>query len=326
MDRGNGTPTVTQEKAYYPFGLTMSPLDFDSLEVATKYLANENRYNGKEFQEFMGLQWYDYGARFYDQQIGRWLSIDPLAEKSRRWSPYAYGLNNPIRFIDPDGMSIDWYQNSSGSSVLWQSGNASNININGESFSNIGETYTQNIGNGASVTYTQNEAISMTFSTNTPWISQYSKDRWGSTLADQACGKACDAMLGGKSDLKTEIITQSADNGRAGPANGNSEQGIQTMKNTIESGQGVKVAVDYKNGSSVSDKMGDHFVVANQYTDKISQGKVTSTSFHFLDPGTKYPDKGTNPSNNLNLINGRLEGKHINNTNLRIVVTDFRIK
>lgn len=89
----NGSTTATTQVAeYYPFGSSYLPV---SPAGTNKYL-----YNGKEKQDDVlsgtALDWYDYGARFYDPVIVRWHSMDPLAEKYRRWSPYTYCVDNPI--------------------------------------------------------------------------------------------------------------------------------------------------------------------------------------------------------------------------------------
>jgi RHS repeat-associated protein len=63
---------------------------------------NRYQYNGKEFEQVANLL--DYGWRWYDPVIGRWNGVDPLAEYAPAWTPYRYGFNNPILYIDPDGL------------------------------------------------------------------------------------------------------------------------------------------------------------------------------------------------------------------------------
>ena len=99
--QANGsTPVILQNQDYYPFGM------------AINLVQNDNRYlyNGKELQDDVingdNLDWYDYGARMYDAQLGRWHCVDPKAEKYNPYSPYNYCLNNPINSIDPDGEDV----------------------------------------------------------------------------------------------------------------------------------------------------------------------------------------------------------------------------
>ena len=99
-----GIATVLQQDDYYPFGL--------EINRGITSPKNEYLYNKKELQE--EFTEYDYGARYYDPVIGRWNTIDPLAETSRRWSTYNYVFDNPIRLIDPDGMSPDQYYGTNG--------------------------------------------------------------------------------------------------------------------------------------------------------------------------------------------------------------------
>ncbi|WP_317167757.1 RHS repeat-associated core domain-containing protein [Chryseobacterium sp. Tr-659] len=86
---------VLEENNYYPFGLKHE--GYNPLAGNPMY---QYKYNGKELQE-SGM--YDYGARMYMPDLGRWGVVDPLAEKMTRHSPYNYAFNNPIMFVDPDG-------------------------------------------------------------------------------------------------------------------------------------------------------------------------------------------------------------------------------
>ena len=99
---------VEQVNHYYAFGGLMG----ESTGGGTQ----PYKYNGKELDRMHGLDWYDYGARHYDAVLGRWMCVDPLAEKYDNVGSYIYCKNNPIAFMDmngKDGVAVIDYENHS---------------------------------------------------------------------------------------------------------------------------------------------------------------------------------------------------------------------
>jgi RHS repeat-associated protein len=104
---------LLEETHYYPFGLIMAGISSKSFQSSSpdcgcpgnKKGFNGNEIQNKEFSDGSGLEMYDFNARTYDQQIGRFIQIDPLSEEGDQESltPYQFSGNNPSTFNDPDG-------------------------------------------------------------------------------------------------------------------------------------------------------------------------------------------------------------------------------
>ena len=109
---------VEERNDYYPFG---------GLMASSSGSVQDYKYSGKELDRKGGLDWYDYGARHYDAVLGRFITIDPLAENSYFVNPYTYCLNNPFNRVDPSGLSshYNWdsqrYEDERGNEVSWES-------------------------------------------------------------------------------------------------------------------------------------------------------------------------------------------------------------
>ena len=125
---------IVSETNYYPFGLAHKGYNE---HVSSTNKGEDYKFNGKEHQNEFGINFTDYGWRNYMSDIGRWISPDPLTEEFSDWSPYNYGMNNPVRYIDVDGLysteewkkdngitdddliKVDWVAKKDGS-IVWE--------------------------------------------------------------------------------------------------------------------------------------------------------------------------------------------------------------
>ncbi|MCK9449980.1 MAG: RHS repeat-associated core domain-containing protein [Bacteroidales bacterium] len=283
----HGQPELMQQTIYYPYGMTLHQQNFGgTLDQPNKML-----YNGKELQDDqlagMSLDWYDYGARFYDPQIGRWHVVDPHAENYYSWSPYHYASNNPIIMIDPNGK--DWYQAVDdegnivqGGAVMWIEGSD---DIDG--YSNIGASYTMDLGDGVSMTYNQNTPVSLTETvlSEGDWSSQIQSPELGD------CFRHCGIIVrssGAESHNTTDYnIT-------------NIWEGINYLDEQINQEQSARVHVDrIMTETGQGSNRGRHWVAISSRTTNLQTGQTTS--FGFYDPGTRRREAGTSPHNQLNI-------------------------
>ena len=92
---------IIQENNYYPMGLKHKGYNNNIL------FEHKWKYNGKELQDELDLNWYDLGARNLDHALGRFMNVDPRSEQYNFQSPYAFANNNPVFFIDINGEGVD---------------------------------------------------------------------------------------------------------------------------------------------------------------------------------------------------------------------------
>ncbi|WEK18861.1 MAG: TIGR02594 family protein [Candidatus Pedobacter colombiensis] len=95
---------LIEETHYYPYGLSFDTYKapgnkVNDVKYNSQYL-EQNEYEDANGDKY-GLDWYDFAARSYDPQIGRWMQPDPMMQHA---SPYLAMSNNPAIFTDPSGL------------------------------------------------------------------------------------------------------------------------------------------------------------------------------------------------------------------------------
>ncbi len=141
---------IAQENHYDPWGLELAGIGKQGLD---RFTFNAQSEKQKDLNGGKGY-FYETDFRGYDPQLGRFHGYDALASAFSGITPYQFGFNNPMRFNDPTGLSANDFFKGSNGSVVWREGSES-FSIDGEEFTSIGDTYTQET-DGGTVIHTEN--------------------------------------------------------------------------------------------------------------------------------------------------------------------------
>lgn len=236
-----------------------------------------------------------------------------------------------MKFVDPDGM--DWYEfeNKNGTkSAIGQEGNAKTLDINGQTYNNIGANYSYTVGN-TTYSYEQNEMKSMSVSVldREQFQSQFDSRFDNENRQKVASKRACDVMLSnagvtsaGRNDATQQVGREvgTAENHSITPTN-NQANGNRTLAREVElNGNPIIVGVDRgKHGRGINDGTTDHWIVVSGYTYNLTN---STTSYNYFDPGNRNAAQGANATNVLTrTANGLLI-----NTNSRRTYTVTNIR
>ena len=199
--------TLQAEFHYYPFGLSINLAQAVGAEPQPQLFTNQT-FERNEFTQGKGLNLFDFEARTYDPQIGRWWQVDPLAEQRASFSTHNYCVNNPISRVDPSGALCDWFVDKTDGDIIYSKGKKE-LKIEGMDCSNYESMGPDNMF-GDKVKYGSNENIL----DNNIVIIENSEDfmkKQGYEKAEKILIKEEEYISGGRIDSGEDVVSNHSD-------------------------------------------------------------------------------------------------------------------